>query len=162
MEDDKKLEYDATQIGANIREARKAINITQTELGSKIGKTLRTVQKYESGEIEPAFSTITQIAGILGVSPSSLLGLRERYRPTNELEQRAYSVLNTALFNLNYYRDLWLLGGADADKYEQKHWESLKELNLKVKMYDEIFLKETTIHLKGKETGGNEYVLVIE
>ena len=162
MSDVRNMENYSISIGSRIRDARKAAKLTQSDLGNKLGKNLRTVQKYESGEIEPAFSTIMQISSILDVSPAFLLGLREKFSTANELEQRAYSVLNTSLAYLNYYRDLWLQGGKDADKYEQKHWETLKELNLKAKMYDEIFLRDTTIHLKAKETGGNEYVLVME
>ena len=40
-------------IGTRIRDARKAAGMSQTVLGQHLNKTLRTIQKYESGEIEP-------------------------------------------------------------------------------------------------------------
>ena len=40
------------QIGLRIRTARKEKGINQTELANLLGKSLRTIQKYESGEIE--------------------------------------------------------------------------------------------------------------
>ena len=38
------------QIGLRIRTARKEKGINQTELANLLGKSLRTIQKYESGE----------------------------------------------------------------------------------------------------------------
>lgn len=61
-------------IGLRIKEARKAAKLSQTELANRIDKTLRTIQKYESGEIEPSIATINSIAKILHVSPAELIG----------------------------------------------------------------------------------------
>ena len=38
------------QIGQRIKEVRTEKNITQTQLAKFLGKSLRTVQSYESGE----------------------------------------------------------------------------------------------------------------
>ena len=46
------------EIGLRIKEARKALNMSQTELANHLEKTLRTVQKYESGEIEPSIAMV--------------------------------------------------------------------------------------------------------
>ena len=43
-------------IGTRIRDARKAAGMSQTVLGQHLNKTLRTIQKYESGEIEPSIA----------------------------------------------------------------------------------------------------------
>ena len=40
----------SNNIGLNIKKYRKEKGLTQTELADKLGKTLRTVQKYKSGE----------------------------------------------------------------------------------------------------------------
>ena len=50
--------------------------MNQSELAEKIGKSLRTVQKYEKGEIEVAISVISDIAEVLGVSSSEILGYK--------------------------------------------------------------------------------------
>ena len=64
------------EIGLRIKEARKAVKLSQTELATQLEKTLRTVQKYESGEIEPSIATINSIAKILNVSPAELKAAR--------------------------------------------------------------------------------------
>ena len=66
------------EIGLRIKEARKAAKLSQTELATQLDKTLRTVQKYESGEIEPSIATINSIAKILNVSPAELIGYRKQ------------------------------------------------------------------------------------
>ena len=52
--------------GENIKRLRKKYNLTQTELANKIDRTLRTVQKYESGEILPPIDIIYKINDIFG------------------------------------------------------------------------------------------------
>lgn len=69
------------EIGERIQKSRKAQGLNQTELAEKLGKTLRTIQKYESGEIEVSISTINTIATILEISPAYLIGYdREHIR----------------------------------------------------------------------------------
>ena len=62
------------EIGSRIQFARKMARMNQTELANAIHKTLRTVQKYESGEIEPSLSMIAEIAKALNTTPGELLG----------------------------------------------------------------------------------------
>ena len=52
--------------GENIKRLRKKYNLTQTELANKIDRTLRTVQKYEAGEILPPVDIIYKINDIFG------------------------------------------------------------------------------------------------
>ena len=46
-----------TLIGERIAKQRKQLRISQTELAEQLGKSLRTVQKYESGEIDMSVSS---------------------------------------------------------------------------------------------------------
>ena len=46
----------------------------QTELGEIMDKSLRTIQKYETGEIEIPLSVISQLADVLGTTNSFILG----------------------------------------------------------------------------------------
>ena len=48
------------EIGERIKAARKAAHLSQTELAQRLDKTMRTVQKYESGEIEPSIAMINR------------------------------------------------------------------------------------------------------
>ena len=52
--------------------------MSQTDLADKLGKTMRTVQKYESGEIEPSIAIINEIARILQISPAELIGYQKQ------------------------------------------------------------------------------------
>lgn len=45
-------EIDRTLIGKRIKERRELMELTQEQVGNKIGKTFATVAKYESGEIK--------------------------------------------------------------------------------------------------------------
>ena len=63
-----------TLIGERIAKQRKQLRISQTELAEQLGKSLRTVQKYESGEIDMSVSLFEQIANILKRPLNYLMG----------------------------------------------------------------------------------------
>ena len=63
-----------TLIGDRIAKQRKQLRISQTELAEQLGKSLRTVQKYESGEIDMSVSVLEQIADILKIPINYLMG----------------------------------------------------------------------------------------
>ena len=84
------------EIGERIKAARKAAGLSQTELANRLSKTLRTVQKYESGEIEPSIAIINAMAKELKVSPADLIGYQ---RPSIELN--TISDVLTVLYQLN-------------------------------------------------------------
>lgn len=71
------LEQENKEIGLRIRAARKAKRLNQTEFAELLNKSLRTVQKYESGEIEVSVAVIKEISKVLECSPSYLLGWDE-------------------------------------------------------------------------------------
>ena len=60
-------------IGYNIKFYREKAKLTQTELADKINKNIRTLQKYEKGDIAPTFNVIKKIAEILEVSPYDIV-----------------------------------------------------------------------------------------
>ncbi len=62
------------EIGLRIRTARKAKGISQTDLAKQLDKSLRTIQKYESGEIEVSIATLNDISRILGCESTYLIG----------------------------------------------------------------------------------------
>ncbi|WP_298549684.1 helix-turn-helix transcriptional regulator [Hungatella sp.] len=61
-------------IGQRIRAARKQKGINQTELANLLGKSLRTIQKYESGEIEVSIAMINELAKVLDTTSTFLIG----------------------------------------------------------------------------------------
>jgi transcriptional regulator with XRE-family HTH domain len=59
-------------IGARIRERRLELNMTQTELGEKLGVTFQQVQKYEKGRNRVSAARLFEICELLEVSPASM------------------------------------------------------------------------------------------
>lgn len=60
------------RVADRIKEFRKAANLTQKELGEKMGLTESTVNQYESGKLNPTILTIQKIAAALEVEVYSL------------------------------------------------------------------------------------------
>ncbi len=89
------------EIGERIKNARKEAGLSQTELAERIKKNMRTVQKYESGEIEPSISMINILADELHVSPAYLVGYE---RP--QIEMNSLSDVFAVLYQLNKKADL--------------------------------------------------------
>ena len=59
----------------NLREARLAAGLSQKEVAEAIGVAKSTYSLYESGGREPDVEKIKKLAGILGVSGDTLLGI---------------------------------------------------------------------------------------
>ena len=57
-------------IGKRVREMRKRKGLNQQELADILGKSLRTVQKYENGEINISVGMVNTIAKVLETSSS--------------------------------------------------------------------------------------------
>jgi transcriptional regulator with XRE-family HTH domain len=59
-----------------LRRARRQAKLTQEELAGLAGLTRMTVQRLESGKLDPRFSTLQEVARVLGMDimlvPSSL------------------------------------------------------------------------------------------
>lgn len=73
------------QIGLRIRTARKEKGLNQTELANLLDKSLRTIQKYESGEIEVSIATINAIAKVLDCPSTYLIGYESERKPLSNL-----------------------------------------------------------------------------
>ena len=63
-------------IGQRVRKARKEKGYNQTELANVLGKSLRTIQKYENGEIEISISMLNELARTLDTTTTYLLGYK--------------------------------------------------------------------------------------
>lgn len=67
----KQIDYE--NIGKRIRKYRQASQLSQTELARQLNRTLRTVQKYESGVSICSMRSLNRMAEIFGVSVECLL-----------------------------------------------------------------------------------------
>lgn len=64
----------SAEIGAAIRQIRQGKKMSLVQVAEALGRTARTIQKYESGEIELTVFSLEQIAAVLDVRPWELLG----------------------------------------------------------------------------------------
>ena len=76
---------DNAAIGLRIRTLRKRKGYNQQELADILGKSLRTVQKYESGEIEVSIAVANQLARVLDTTPTFLFGYETEITPIRSL-----------------------------------------------------------------------------
>ena len=76
---------DNAEIGLRIRTLRKRKGYNQQELADILGKSLRTVQKYESGEIEVSIAVANQLAEVLDTTPTFLFGYETEITPIRSL-----------------------------------------------------------------------------
>ncbi len=65
---------DENSIGYRIRVLRRQKGYSQQELADILSKSLRTIQKYETGEIEISISMINELAKVLDTTSTYLLG----------------------------------------------------------------------------------------
>lgn len=63
-------------LGARVRELRRSQNITQEHLAKRLGISRRTIQKYEEGSSGLSVAKMEQLATILDVPVTDLLGYR--------------------------------------------------------------------------------------
>ena len=102
------------QIGLRIRTARKEKGLNQTELANLLDKSLRTIQKYESGEIEVSIATINAIAKVLDCPSTYLIGYESERKPLPNLAD----VLQF-FFQLDMIREI----GFDIDVKRPPHYD---------------------------------------
>jgi transcriptional regulator with XRE-family HTH domain len=81
------------QIGARVRNRRKALGLSQTELGHRIGVTFQQVQKYERGVNRISGSTLVRVAKGLETTVGILVGEPEAEAEGDEAKAlvRAFS-----------------------------------------------------------------------
>ena len=88
-------------IGERISDQRKRLKISQTELADLLGKSLRTVQKYESGEIDMPISVLEQISQILKTPINYLIGY-----DSSHIKLETLADVYAYLFELDRKKDL--------------------------------------------------------
>lgn len=131
------------KIGMNIKKYRGLKSLTQGQVSQLINKSLRMIQKYESGEVIPSLEVLGDIASALQVDIDDLLG-------TNIRDPRD-----------DYYFDTNLISELTYDLYEEvyNHSRVRDEINLTAKEFLEkdkyfienlanIFIKSTLTNIE--------------
>lgn len=88
-------------IGERIKALRKKRGYNQKELADLLGKSLRTIQKYESGEIEVSIAMVNELAKVLDTTSTYLLG-----HQTGDFKFDSLSDVMECLFQLEKIRGL--------------------------------------------------------
>jgi len=65
-------------IGVRMREQRLALEISQVQLGKKLGVSFQQIQKYESGKNRVSAARLFEICKALNVPLSSMFAARRR------------------------------------------------------------------------------------
>ena len=63
-----------TNLGENIRKARKALKLSQDALGELTGANRVTISKYENNEYNPSLPALKRLAEALHTTPAELTG----------------------------------------------------------------------------------------
>ena len=131
--------HDYTQVGQRIKLLRKRKGMNQSELAAALDKSLRTIQKYETGEIEVSIAIVNQLAELLDSTPTYILG----YESNNEPIRGLADVLDF-LFKLENIKEL----GFRIDVRRPPHYDQWE--------------CSITFDGKGKELYNSDLCLVLE
>lgn len=86
--------------GTNVRQHRRAKDLTQEGLAELIEVTIETIGKIERGVAAPSFDTVERLAAALGISPPALFGAGEDAMPKGERGRLLGHILS-ALADMN-------------------------------------------------------------
>ena len=75
--------------------ARVARDLSQTQLGDKVGVTSKQISKFETGMLFPKMQHFCKICDVLQVTPNFLLGLSSFSELDNETQRSAKSDAKT-------------------------------------------------------------------
>ena len=78
--------FDYSIIGQRIKTLRKRKGLNQTQLANLIGKSLRTMQKYETGEIEVSIDVVMHWQNILILRRPLFLAMKPIRRRSEVLQ----------------------------------------------------------------------------
>jgi len=75
-------------LGVRVRQRRKELGLSQSNLGKAVGITFQQVQKYEHGTNRISFSRLVEIAHALEFSVADLIGELEKKKPTGSFSRQ--------------------------------------------------------------------------
>lgn len=90
---------DAKKVGQFLKELRKEQNMTQEQLGEKVGTTNKTVSKWENGNYMPPIDVLLLLSDIYNISINEILSGRRLNN--DEYKQNAEDNMKSALEKLS-------------------------------------------------------------
>lgn len=91
------LDMDIQKIGGFLKELRKQNNMTQEQLGERVGVTNKTVSRWETGKYMPPIECLKLLSEIYQISINEIL-------TGEKLNEEDY---NAIIKNQRYYRNIW-------------------------------------------------------
>jgi len=89
------------EVGKRIKILREALNLTQKEFAGKIGRTVRAIQRYESGQRSPDETTLRLIEQTFNVNPEWLRkGKGEMFLQKEELTRDPFELVAEKIVNM--------------------------------------------------------------
>ena len=78
-------------LASNLRHQRKKAGLTQIELADKLGVSIATLRRWESGETAPTGTKITELAGVLNVAPEDIVASNQPGQPQAQTQDSSVS-----------------------------------------------------------------------
>lgn len=105
---------DMVQMGSFLAELRKEKNLTQAELGDKLGVTNKTISRWETGNYMPPVEMLEELSNMYGLTINELLSGKklstEEYKEMAETNIK--ETLKASAFNLkekqDFFKKKWL------------------------------------------------------
>jgi len=100
---------DMIRIGSFLAELRKSHNLTQAELGAKLGVTNKTVSRWETGNYMPPVEMLAELSTFYGLTINEILSAKrlsqEEY--LTMAESNIKETLKASAFNLKEKQEFW-------------------------------------------------------
>ncbi len=104
---------DIKVVGAYLAELRKENNLTQEQLGEKLGVTNKTISRWETGTYLPPVDILEKLSDMYGITINEIISGRKltetEYK--KEAEKNIKSVLNRSTFTLQekieFFKKKW-------------------------------------------------------
>ena len=105
---------DMVKMGSFLAELRKEHNLTQAELGEKLGVTNKTISRWETGNYMPPVEMLEELSNLYNLTINEILSGKKL--PTEEFKEMAETnikeTLKASTFNLKekqeFYKKKWL------------------------------------------------------
>lgn len=104
---------DIKVVGAYLAELRKKHNLTQEQLGNKIGVTNKTISRWETGTYLPPVDILEKLSDMYGITINEIISGRalEETEYKQAAEENIKSVLNSSTFTLQdkiaFFKKKW-------------------------------------------------------
>ncbi|MDO4728452.1 MAG: helix-turn-helix transcriptional regulator [Bacteroidota bacterium] len=111
-------------VGSRIKKWRKLKNLTQLELGKKINKNVKSIQRYEMGTNPVPIDVLNNIARALNIGIDKLI-----YNEDDKMEkEKVVAIIKRRLYTISD-----LISNLEKIDFDDMNLEKLKEIKLNLR-----------------------------